>query len=116
MRDHNKLTAFHLAYNFVPVVYAATKSFPVEERFGLQSQLRRAAVSVPTNIVEGCARRTQPEYVQFLNIAYGSAAEVAFLIDLSHRLGLIATEQYNSISPKAEEVRKVLNGLVQSLT
>jgi len=79
-RDPRKLRVFALADGLVPEIYGATKSFPTEERFGLVSQLRRAAVSVPANIVEGCGRRKTNDYLHFLNIATGSAYELGYLL------------------------------------
>ena len=72
MRDHTKLRAFELADEVVLLIYRATREFPKEEMYGLTSQMRRAAVSVPSNIVEGCARESQAEYLRFLEIAFGS--------------------------------------------
>lgn len=68
MRDHKKLKAFTLADEVVLMIYRITFDFPKEEMYGLTSQMRRAAVSVPSNIVEGCARKTQPDYLLFLNL------------------------------------------------
>lgn len=116
MRDPEKLTTFKLARDLVPAIYKATADFPSSERFGLQSQIRRAAVSVPTNIVEGCARRSQPDYLRFLDIAYGSIAEVCFLLDLATTLEMLSVEQRNLLLPRAEEVKRALNGLIHSLS
>lgn len=87
--DHRKLSAFTLADEFAVRVYTATRDFPVEERYGLRSQIRRAAVSIPTNIVEGCARESHRERDRFLEIAFGSARETIYLIDLASRVDVM---------------------------
>ena len=75
MRDHTKLKAFELADEIAVSIYSVTRTFPKEEIYGFTSQMRRAAVSVPSNIVEGCARESQAEYLRFLEIAFGSLRE-----------------------------------------
>ncbi|MGH7180999.1 MAG: four helix bundle protein, partial [Nitrospiraceae bacterium] len=83
MRDHTRLRAFELADEVVLLVYQATAGFPKDELFGLTSQIRRAAVSVSSNIVEGCARDSEAEYLRFLNIAFGSLRELHYQLDLA---------------------------------
>ncbi len=113
MRDHTKLRAFELADQLALLVYRQTAHFPRDEIFGLVSQMRRAAISVPSNIVEGCARHTQADYLRFLDIAYGSLREVEYQISLAHRLGYISdTSELNGITIEAA---KVLTGLIRSL-
>ena len=85
MRDHRRLKAFELADDLVLAIYKLTSSFPKDESFGLTSQLRRAAVSIATNIVEGCARSSEKDLLRFLDIAYGSAREVEYQLSLAHR-------------------------------
>jgi four helix bundle protein len=85
-RDHRKLRVFHDAHRQVLAIYKETRSFPRDEWYALRQQLRKAAVSIPSNIVEGNARRTAREYVHFLNIARGSASEVVYLVDLASEL------------------------------
>ena len=116
MRDHRKLRAFELADELVLQVYKMTVAFPKSEQFGLTSQIRRAAVSVPSNIVEGCAKNSQADYSRYINIAYGSACEVDYQINLSKRLGFIKAEHYQPLSSISKETCKVLNGLLRSLT
>ncbi|MBC8876859.1 MAG: four helix bundle protein [Planctomycetes bacterium] len=115
MRDHKKLRAFELADELALAVYRATRTFPREEQFGLTSQMRRAAVSTPSNIVEGCARHSERDYVHFLDIAYGSCRELEYQISLSYRLGYLAGDAHASLAAACEETSKVLNGLIRSL-
>jgi len=115
MRDHTKLRAFELADALAIAVYKATQSFPRDEIFGLTSQLRRAAVSIPSNIVEGCARHSEAEYLHFLDMAYGSAREVEYQIGLSHRLGYLDATSQEQLQTRATETAKVLNGLLRAL-
>ena len=115
MRDHTKLKAFELADALAIQVYRATCGFPRNEQFGLTSQMRRSAVSIASNIVEGCARSTEADYVRFLEIAYGSARELEYQVALTQRLGYIDRESASMIQSASIEVSKVLNGLIRSL-
>ena len=113
MRDHMKLKAFHLADALALQIYCETASFPPEERYGLARQLRRAAVSVASNIVEGCARRTEGDFLHFLDIAHGSARELEYQLSLALRLTFLPSQ--SKLSEQAVEVSKVLNALIRSL-
>lgn len=115
MRDHSKLRAFELADEVVVLIYKFTVNFPKEELYGLTSQMRRAAVSVPSNIVESCARESQSDYLRFLYIAFGSLRELRYQLDLSKRLGFIYDQKSSLIEKKIIETEKVLNGLICSL-
>ncbi len=97
------------------LVYRVTGGFPREELYGLTSQMRRAAVSVPSNIVEGCARDSQADYLRFLTIAFGSLRELHYQIGLSKRLGFLQGKDASLVEPKIIETEKVLNGLIRSL-
>ncbi|MFZ2632120.1 MAG: four helix bundle protein [Desulfosalsimonadaceae bacterium] len=111
MRDHAKLRAFALADELVVLVYRLTAGFPREELFGLTSQIRRAAISIPSNIVEGCARDSQADYLRFLHIAFGSLRELHYQVNLSNRLGFLSEVDTTAIEPKIIEAEKVLNSL-----
>lgn len=115
MRDHRKLKAFQLADALVMSVYKETRAFPREEMFGLVSQMRRAAISVAVNIVEGCARSSQAEYLNFLNISFGSLRELGYQIDLASRLEYIPSRKASSLNEQYEETARVLYGLIKSL-
>jgi len=115
MRDHRKLRAFILADEIALDVYQATRTFPKEEMYGLTSQIRRAAVSAPSNIVEGCARDSQADFLRFLYIAFGSLKELAYQVSLSARLSYMKKENAEILENKIIEAEKVLNGLIRSI-
>ena len=115
MQDHRKLKAFQLADDFVLAVYRATNCFPSEERFGLTSQLRRAAVSVPANIVEGCGRDGLKDYLRFLGIAFASLRESGYYIDLAQRLAYLNESDARTLLDQYDECARVLAGLVAGL-
>jgi four helix bundle protein len=115
MCDHTKLKAFELADALALHVYQVTVSFPKHELFGLTAQMRRAAISIPCNIVEGCARHTEAEYLRFLNMAYGSARELEYQASLAHRLRYLNDEEFRTLDAACVETSKVLNGLIRAL-
>jgi four helix bundle protein len=115
MRDHRKLRAFELADELVLLIYQATVGFPRDEQFGLTSQLRRATVSVASNIVEGCARNSQADFVRFLDIAFGSLKEAEYQISIAVRLNYLNGQLASELSAKAVETARVLSGLVRSM-
>jgi len=113
-RDHRKLAVFTAADQLVIETYAISRPFPASETFGLQAQLRRAAVSVP-NIVEGSSRRTTREYLRFLNVAAGSAVEAAYLVGLSARLGLLGQADGERMKDAFEHLAARLHAIVRTL-
>lgn len=115
MRDHRTLRAFQLTDQLVEQVYIGTKDFPREELFGLTSQIRRAAVSVAANIVEGCGRESDNEYRHFLSQAFGSLREVGYFLDLSRRLGYLPQGRFDELNNQYDESARVLSGLIRSL-
>ena len=115
MRDHKKLRAFELADQLALAIYQVTRSFPADERFGLTSQIRRAAVSASSNIVEGCARSSDVDFVRFLDIANGSTCEVEYQLSLAHRLGFIGNSEYSKVADIASETARVLNALIRAI-
>ena len=115
MREHAKLRAFELADEIAMDIYRETRRFPKEEVYGLSSQMRRAAVSIPSSIVEGCARESQVEHVRFLEIAFGSLRELNYPCSLARRLDYFEGEMSTALFSKIAETEKVLGALLRSL-
>src|SRR5260221_983467 len=111
MQDYRELLVWQRSHRLVLEVYRATQSFPVAERFGLTSQLRRAALSVPTNVAEGARRANPKEYANFLNIAQGSLSEAEYLVLVSRDLGYISTPTAGKYLSESAELLRMLMGL-----
>jgi len=113
--DTSKLIVWQKSHELALKIYEITKCFPREEQFGLTSQIRRAAVSIPSNIVEGKARGSNKEYKRFLIMARGSLEEVKYQLLLARDLHYIGDSVYKEIISLMDEVGKMLNGLINKL-
>ena len=114
-KNYADLIAWQKAMDFVELVYAATRAFPDEERYGLTSQMRRAAVSIPSNIAEGQGRKTPGDFHRFLAIARGSLREVETQILIAERLHYINVADRQRLFDTATEIARLINGLSRSL-
>jgi four helix bundle protein len=114
MAKYKDLIVFQKSDELALQIYRLTETFPKHETLGLTSQIRRAALSIPTNIVEGYARKSKKELAQFINVALGSLAETEYLLDFSKRLNYPKTDTHK-IENLLEEVRKLLWGFYRSL-
>jgi four helix bundle protein len=115
MQDFTKLKVWQKAHNFTVNLYKITANFPVEERYGLTNQIRRASVSIESNISEGCGRDGDREFSRFLNIAQGSAYEVKCQILIARDLGYIDSNKSQLLTDKINEVSRMINSLNQRL-
>ena len=115
-RRFRSIKAWQRADDLAVLVYQETKGFPSEELYGLTSQMRRAAISTAANIVEGCSRRSRPEYLQFLSIAKASLEELSYYIHLSRRLGYFSESQFNDLNGRCEEAARTLYGLIEAVS
>ncbi|CAM3324156.1 four helix bundle protein [Empedobacter stercoris] len=113
MKTHKNLEVWQKAIAFVTDVYNQTGNFPKEEIYGLVSQLRRSAVSVPSNIAEGAARQSNKEYIQFLYVALGSLMELDTQLSIANNLNFLSDESLNDLQSKTDEIGKMLNGLIK---
>ena len=112
MRDFRKIKAWQLADDLAVAVYEVSKSFPREEIYGITSQIRRAASSVPANIVEGASRESAKDYAHFLQIARGSLAETQYFLHLARRLGYLEDAQAVQVEALAKRSFACLHGLI----
>ena len=114
-RDHRQLRVFQEAHELILAIYRETRNFPRDEWFGMRAQLRRAAVSIPSNIVEGSARRGIREYGNFLNMSRGSAAEVAYLVRLASELGYLSPTASELLQGRCDQLIPQLESLIQKV-
>jgi four helix bundle protein len=114
-RDHRKLHVFHDSHALVLAIYLGTKDFPKDEWFGIRLQMRKAAVSVPTNLVEGNARRTTRDYCSFLNVGLASACELAYLVKLAIELGFIASAAGKDLAEQSSSIVRQMQALVDEM-
>jgi four helix bundle protein len=115
-KNYQDLIVWQKAMNLVQLIYDATKSFPKEETYGLTSQIRRAAVSIPSNIAEGQGRASAAEFRRFRSIAHGSVREVETQIMISQRLAYLRADATQRILEQSGEVGRLINGLSSSLS
>src|SRR5438105_13752859 len=115
MRPHERLDVWSKAIDLVMSIYRATESFPKEERYGLTSQIRRAAVSIPANIAEGAARDSQKEFTHFLSNAQRSASELETEILIAHKLGYLAETNHRELRTSLDSIGRMLVGLSKSI-
>ncbi|MFZ4125433.1 MAG: four helix bundle protein [Rickettsiales bacterium] len=115
LKSYKELQTWQKSVDYGLLIYGATKIFPKEEIYGLTSQLRRAAISIASNIAEGSERGTTKEFIQFLRIASGSLAECETQLYFAHRLGYCDTAAYDALELKSREIGRMLNGLITKL-
>lgn len=116
MQTYRDLIVWQRSIELVTAIYQLTNAYPKSELFGLTSQMRRAAVSIPSNIAEGYARKSRKEYIQFLRIAYGSGAELETQLTITRNLALVTEEKLKVSEALLNETMRLLNKFISSLT
>lgn len=114
-RPHRKLDLWQKSVEFVVSVYNVTKSFPPDEKFGLTSQIRRAAGSIPANIAEGAGRRSDKEFIHFLSNAQGSASEVDTHLFVASKLGFLQGNDHEELDRQLDDIGRMITGLTNHL-
>jgi four helix bundle protein len=112
-KPHKKLDVWQMAMDLVIEIYRITESFPKEEKYGLSNQLRRAAVSVPSNIAEGAARNTKKEFVNYLHMAQASLSELDTQLEVARRLAFLDGKTWEDLDRMVHRVDKMLTGLIR---
>lgn len=116
IHSYKELTVWQKSIELVTTIYELTEKFPKEEIFGITSQIRRAAVSIPSNIAEGRYRGTKRDYLHFLRMSYGSGGELETQIEISKKLSKTKTLNYNTVDGLLEEVMRMLNVMINKLS
>jgi four helix bundle protein len=115
MKDFRQLKVWEKSHQLALAIYKTTKDFPKEELYGLTSQIRRASMSVPTNIAEGCGRNTDADFARFIQIAMGSASETEYELILARDLGFLSQDAHTNLHNEVEEVKRMLASLLKTL-
>ena len=115
MKDFRQLKVWEKSHQLALTVYKETKKFPKEELYGLTSQIRRASMSIPTNIAEGCGMNTDKEFTRYLQFAMGSASETEYQLILARDLEFIPKDSYEMLHNNVEEVKRMLASLLKTL-
>lgn len=116
MQDFEQLEVWKKAHELALLTYSLTDGYPASERYGLAQQMRRAAVSVPTNIAEGAGRASNADFARFLGIARGSTSELQYQSRLARDLGLSTDAEHSELSGQAQEIRRMLTALIARVT
>ncbi|MFS4415420.1 four helix bundle protein [Maribacter sp. 2307ULW6-5] len=115
IKSHKDLKVWQASMDFVVQVYKLSDDFPKHEVYGLSSQIRRAAVSIPSNLAEGAGRKSNKEFMRFLYISLGSLSEVETQLEIARRLNYISEDYFKNNEPSIFFIRKMLSGLIKSL-
>ena len=115
MKDFRQLKVWEKSHHLALAIYKETKKFPKEEVYGLTSQIRRASISIPTNIAEGCGLNTDKGFARFLQIAMGSASETEYQLILAHDLEFLSQETYEKLHNDVTEIKRMLASLLKTL-
>jgi len=116
VRNFREQKIWQKGHNLVLKIYKVTRKFPREELYGLISQMRRAGVSIPANIAEGCGKKGDADFARFLQISMGSASELEYYVLLSHDLSYLSTEESQTLTADVTEIKRMLTSFIQTLT
>jgi four helix bundle protein len=115
LRDFKKIQVWERAHSFALRIYKLTSAFPNNEMYGLTSQMRRAAISIPSNLAEGCGRDSQAELARFVHISGGSASELEYQLLLAHELGYIDERDFLELDKEINEIKRMLHGFEKAV-